>query len=237
MKNRCMTVTSLLIVAFALATGCARRAPETAPPVPALLLPPPAATPGPSYRIQAGDELHVRFLYQPDMDEKLPVRPDGRISLACTGEIAVVGLTAPELEKLIAERSAARLRNPEVTVILTKVGEQRVYVGGEVAKPGFVALRPEMTPLQAVLESGGFRKTAKLDSVLIITPTEAGSFAAARIDMAQVVESGVPERVRLQPDAVVYVPPTWISDMNDVVDQYVRGLIPSLPRVGVGHAL
>jgi hypothetical protein len=55
--------------------------------------------------------------------------------------------------------------------------------------------------------------------------------------MKQVVEAGVPERVRLHADDVVYVPPTWISDMDDVVDQYVRGLIPSLPRVGVGHSL
>ena len=237
MKNRCKTVTYWTAIALSLAIGCASRRPESTVPLPPALLPPPPAVPGPSYRIQTGDELHIRFLYQPDMDERLPVRPDGRISLVSTGEITVVGLTAPELEKLIADRSASRLRNPEVTVILTKVGEQRVYVGGEVEKPGFVELRPEMTPLQAVLQSGGFRKTAKLDSVLLLTPGENGTFSAVRVDMAQVVHSGVPERVRLQPDTVVFVPPTWISDVNDVVDQYVRGLIPSLPRVGVGHSL
>ena len=48
------------------------------------------------------------------------------------------------------------------------------------------------------------------------------------MDMEQVVEDGVPERVRLHPGDVVYVPATWIADMNVVVDQYVRGLIPAL---------
>jgi len=52
-----------------------------------------------------------------------------------------------------------------------------------------------------------------------------------------VINHGVPERVRLHPNDVVYVPATWISDMDDVVDAYVRGLIPALPRVGVGYSL
>jgi protein involved in polysaccharide export with SLBB domain len=221
--------------------GCAKRAPEPAPvPAPgptAALLPPATPEPGPAYRIQLGDELHVRFIYQPDQNEQTPVRPDGRITLATTGEIAVVGLTPTELEQLIVEKSSKRLRDPEVTVIVTKLGEQRVYVGGEVARPGFVVLRPDMTLLQAVLQSGGFRKTAKLNSVLLMTPDADGQFSAARIDMQQVVESGVPERVRLHPNDVLYVPPTWISDMNDVVDLYVRGLFPALPRVGAGYSL
>jgi protein involved in polysaccharide export with SLBB domain len=231
------------LVLGGLGEGCARRAP--APPVEgsaaaapsAALLPPAPPEAGPAYRIQFGDELHVRFIYQPDQNEQTPVRPDGRISLGTTGELEVVGLTPTELETLIEEKSSRRLRDPEVTVIVTKLGEQRVYVGGEVARPGYVPLRPDMTLLQAVLQSGGFRKTAKLDSVLLMTPGADGQFSAARVDMSQVVESGVPERVRLHPNDVLYVPPTWVSDMIDVVDQYVRGLIPGFPRTGIGYSL
>jgi protein involved in polysaccharide export with SLBB domain len=220
------------------ALGCAHRSSTTRSPAAVAALQPAAApAPGPAYRIQLGDELHVRFLYQPDMNEQVPVRPDGRISLASTGELEVVGVTPTELERLIIERSSTRLRNPEVTVIVTKLGEQRVYVGGEVARPGQVVLRPDMTPLQAVLQSGGFKDTAKLNSVLILTPGPDGRFAAARVDMKQVVDDGVAERVRLHPNDVIYVPATWIADMNVVVDQYVRGLIPSLPRVGAGYSL
>jgi len=192
---------------------------------------------GPEYRIQAGDELHVRYTYQPDLNEQVPVRPDGRITLATTGEISAIGMTPDELARLVEERSASKLRKPEVVVVVTKIAERHVYIGGEVNKPGYVVLEPDMTPLQAVTQSGGFRRTAKLDSVILLTPGPDGKFSAARMDMQQVVEDGVPERVRLHPGDIVYAPKTWIGDMVDVVDLYVRGLIPVLPRVGVGYSL
>jgi polysaccharide biosynthesis/export protein len=228
-----------LTAALALGASCARPKPpvETEAPPLAALMPAAPQQAGSTYRIQSGDELHVRFTYQPELNEQIPVRPDGRISLATTGEIVVAGMTPSELERMVETKSSNRLRNPEVVVVVTKVAEQRVYVGGEVRKPGYVTLLPEMTPLQAVVQTGGFRETAKLDSVLLLTPGADGKFSAARMDMAQVVDDGVPERVRLHPGDVVYVPTTWIADMNIVVDQYVRGLIPALPRVGVGYSL
>jgi len=227
---------TVLAALLALSGGCTHRTPTTDPAMIAALQPPAPPAPGPSYRIQIGDQLHVRFLYQPDMSEELPVRPDGRISLLATGELDVVGLTPTELERLIVERSSAHLREPEVTVIVTKLGERRVYVGGEVARPGYVDLLPDMTPLQAVLQSGGFKTTAKLESVLLITPGPDGRFQAARLNMQQVLD-GVPERVRLHTNDVVYVPRTWIADMDLTVDQYVRGLVPAFPRVGAGYSL
>jgi protein involved in polysaccharide export with SLBB domain len=221
---------------LALAAGCGHRTAASSPATIAALRPPAPLPPGPSYQIEIGDTLHVHFLYQPDMSEELPVRPDGRITLMSTGEIEAVGMTPTELQRLIVERSRTHLRDPEVTVVVTKLGERHVYVGGEVAKPGYVVLAPNMTPLQAVLGSGGFKTTAKLDSVMLFTPNADGSFSAARLDMKQVLD-GVPERVRLHTNDVVYVPRTWIADMDLVVDEYVRGLIPSLPRVGAGYSL
>jgi protein involved in polysaccharide export with SLBB domain len=241
--------TKIIVVCLTLsvfgAIGCAT---HTAPPasdtagVPstvmvAALAPAPPPEPTSEYRIQSGDELHVRFTYQPELNDQIPVRPDGRISLATTGEIVAVGMTPAELAKLVETKSSGRLRNPEVVVVVTKIAEQRVYVGGEVRKPGYVTLLPGMTPLQAVVQTGGFSTTAKLDSVLLLTPGAGNKFTAARMDMEQVVQDGIPERVRLHPGDVVYVPTTWIADMNIVVDQYVRGLIPALPRVGVGYSL
>src|SRR5204862_4447244 len=150
-----MVLAGLLAALAVLGAACGHRA-ATGPNI-AALQPSTPPEPGPAYRIQLGDELHVRFLYQPDMDELIPVRPDGRISLGATGEMTVLGLTPPDLERLIVERSAKRLRNPEVTVVVTKLGEQRVYVGGEVDRAGYVVLRPDMTPLQAVMQVGGFK--------------------------------------------------------------------------------
>jgi polysaccharide export outer membrane protein len=226
----------LAAVAVALVTACGgRQAPGPASPGPvAALMPEAPEELGPAYRLRQYDEVDIKFIYQPDMNTHATVRPDGRISVPGMGELGVVGMTPAELEDLIEKESAAALREPEVTVVVTKLGDQRVYIGGEVESPGFVSLRPGMTLLQAVLQTGGPKKTAKLDSVLLLTPAADGQFAAARVNLAQVVEDGVPERVRLRPNDVVYVPPTWVANANVFVDQWVRGLIPALPRVSAG---
>ena len=222
------------IVSLGLAVGCARRAPDQQL---VALLPPAPTQAGPEYRIQAGDELNVRFPFQPDVSEQVPVRPDGRITLATTGEIDVAGLSTEELSRLVVERSSSKLRNPEVVIVVTKIAERKVYVGGEVNRPGYVVLESNMTPLQAVMATGGFKRTARLDSVLLLTPGPGGRFSAARMNMDQVVNDGVPERVRLHPGDIVFAPKTWIGQMDDDVDLYIRGLIPMLPRVGAGYSL
>lgn len=227
----------LTAAAAAWLPGCARSGPQAAAVQAAALMQPAPEALAEEYRIGVGDELHVRFTYQPEMNEEVPVRTDGRITLATTGEIVAAGLTPKELEDRIVAESASRLRDPEVRVIVTKMGEKRVYVGGEVGRAGYVTLQPGMTPLQAVLHAGGFLRTAKLDSVLLLSPGRGGDMTAARMNMRQVVEEGVPERVRLAAGDVIFVPSTWISDMNDVVNLYVRGLIPVLPRVGAGYSL
>jgi len=238
MTPRALAVWTTAVLVLVAGWGCAPKAARpTDPGVVGALMQPPPAEASATYRIQIGDQLHVRFTFQPEMNEELPVRPDGRITLATTGEILVAGLTPSELEKLIVEQSSNRLRDPEVRVIVTKVGEQRVYVGGEVARPGFVLLQANMTPVQAVMQSGGFRTTAKPESTLLLSPRRDGEFSAARLNLKQVVEEGVPERVRLAAGDVLYVPSSWIGDANQVVDLYVRGLIPVLPRVGVGYSL
>src|SRR5438034_3932016 len=120
-------------LALALAACGGHRAPASSAVMLPALQPPAPPAPGPTYRIQLGDELHVRFTYQPEMNEQVPVRPDGRISLVSTGEIDAVGHTPPELERVIVERSSAHLRNPEVTVIVTKLG-RRVPHGRDLAR-------------------------------------------------------------------------------------------------------
>jgi polysaccharide export outer membrane protein len=192
---------------------------------------------GPDYRLQLGDGLKVSFLYQPENDVDLVVRPDGRISLSPTGELEAVGKTEHQLEDEIREIAAKHMRDPVVTVAVTKIGTQNVYVGGQVFRPGVVTMVPGMTPLQAIMEQGGFMPTAKRDSVVLIVPTADGKFAASRINLEQVLTDGVAERVRLRPNAILFVPKTWIANANDVVDLWVRGLIPALPKVGVGYTL
>jgi len=154
------------------------------------------------------------------------VRPDGKITLEAAGEVEAAGLTTAELERVLEERSARVARDPKVFVNLDEFAEQRVYVGGEVNQPGFVRLREEMTPLQAILERGGFKDTANPENVLRLVRKADGTFASERIDLKVVIEEGSPERARLNPDDIVFVPKSGIAKANLAIQQYIRNMLP-----------
>lgn len=184
------------------------------------------------YRLMAGDRIHIKFPFHHPRDQELPVRPDGMISLDVTGEILAEGMTPLELAELIKERSARFLRNPEVVVIVVGIGDRRVYVGGEVNRPGFVVVQEGMTPLQAVMAVGGFKDTAQKKDVLYIARASSGEYNASRVDLEAVVKNGAPEIVRLSGNDIVYVPATRIANAGIFVKQYIRDILPVESRAG-----
>jgi protein involved in polysaccharide export with SLBB domain len=223
-----------LFLLLATLTGCSQQRPVAPVPLPAL----DASVPGPAldadYRLQPGDILRVKFLYHPELDVKLPIRPDGNVTLQATGELAAAGLTAPQLADSIKAKSNDRLRDPEVTVIVAELGEQKVYVGGEVRAPGFVPYRPGLTPLQAILDRGGFTDTARVDSVVhLVVRTK--DYEATKVDLTRVLQ-GEPETVQLAAHDMLYVPRTTIGDLNTFVDLYIRRMLPVPPRLGIGFS-
>jgi protein involved in polysaccharide export with SLBB domain len=184
-----------------------------------------------SYRLAAGDLIDVKFAHHPEENERVPLRPDGLISLQIAGDINAAGLTVAELERLIIEKSSATLRDPVVSVIIAQLAEHKVYVGGDVAKPGFVNFRDGLTPLQAVIERGGFTDTARMDEVLYVTRM-GGEIQTQRLDLEAVVQGDSPEEIYMAPDDIVFVPKTFIGQANIWVDQWIRGLLPTVPRPG-----
>lgn len=220
------------VVAAGLLVGCSGRAPSTVPLPPVESVQQDALVVDSEYRIQAGDVLRVRYLYHPELNVKVPVRPDGEISLQIAGVIPAAGKTTSELERLIAERSSHRLRDPEISVIVAEA-DRKVYVGGEVRVPGFVRFRKGMTPLQAIVDRGGFTTVARIDSVLRMSPSK-GQYQGTRLDFTKPLSDGTPEGVELLAGDIIFVPRTFIGDVNLFVSQYIRGVLPIEPRVGAG---
>ena len=180
----------------------------------------------PEYRIFPGDELDIKFFFNPELNETVFVRPDGKISLQLVDDIQTSGLTPSELDVVLTRNYAHELRKPAITVIVKSFTGQRVYVAGEVGKPGEVALAPGMTVLQAVFSAGGFLDTAKPDAALVIRNGTADAPIPIRVDLEQSIdgESTVGD-IQLQPFDIVYIPKTWIAEANVFVDQHIRGLL------------
>ena len=88
------------------------------------------------YRIQAGDLLDIKFFYNPTLNEQVTVRPDGLISLQLIKSTEAAGLTPEQLTDRLKKEYSAQLKEPDIAVIVRSFAAQRVFVDGEVAKPG-----------------------------------------------------------------------------------------------------
>ena len=185
------------------------------------------------YRMQPGDLVRVKFLYHPELDVKVPIRPDGDITLQLAGQVHAAGLTTTQLEDIVKQRTSDRLRDPEVSVLVAQVADRKIYVGGEVRVPGFVPFHAGMTPLQAIMDRGGFTDTARVDSVLRLSGAQ-NDYQGTRLDLTKPLEQGLPEGVQLAAGDVLYVPRTFIGDVDTFVRLYVREVLPIGPRVGFG---
>ena len=182
-----------------------------------------------TYKMVPYDTIMVRFTYHPEQDPKVPVAvlPDGNITLDGIGSVRAAGLTPEELGKEIAAKSSKRLKDPEVIVTVDQFAPRRVYVGGQVKTPGIVEFKGEMTPVQAIFERGGFTDDAQKDSVILIRDTGGVEPIIGRINANQALESGVPEKITLVTNDVLYVPMTGIGRADLWVKQHLRDILPS----------
>ena len=190
------------------------------------------------YRIQVGDQLDIKLFYNPELNELVIVRPDGRISLQLVGEILVLDMTAAELAKLITERYGSELRRPEATVIVRSFNAQKVYVDGEVNKPGLLTLTGPLTLLQSISMAGGIKDSARTNELILIRRGADHRPMVTTLDMTKILDgTDMAQDILLAPYDIVYVPKSSITDVNVWVDQYVRKNIPVSTGFGISWGL
>jgi polysaccharide biosynthesis/export protein PslD len=192
-----------------------------------------------TYKMVPYDVVTIRFTYHPEQDPKGPIaiRPDGQITLDATGAVQAAGRTPEELGKEIAAKSSTRLRNPEVLVTVTQYAPRKIYVGGSVRAPGIAQFQGEMTPLQAILDRGGFSDDAQKDSVILIRNTGGPEPIIGRINIIQGLEDGMPEKITLLTNDILYVPMSGIARADLWVKQHLNDIIPyGLLGIGMGAA-
>ena len=127
-----------------------------------------SATGDPSYIIGPQDVLDINVWKEAELTRVVPVRPDGRISLPLLNDIQAAGLTPGQLAAQITEGLKKFVTNPQVTVIVSQINSQRVYILGEAARPGAYPLLPGMTVLQALSSAGGFNMFANMKKIYVL---------------------------------------------------------------------
>jgi len=134
----------------------------------------PGASAEDTYEIGPGDILRVLVLGQPDMSGQMPVDSEGMLTFPILGKIKASDMTTRDLErKLTTLLADGYLRRPEISVTIAEYQSQRVYVTGEVARPGIHALKADRS-LLALLGEVGSPTAAAGHEVLVIRPPRGG---------------------------------------------------------------
>jgi polysaccharide export outer membrane protein len=165
----------------------------------------PASVASPSYVIGPEDTLHVSVWKEPDLTATLPVRPDGMISLPLLNDVKAAGLTPMQLAASITEKLKKYVADPRVTVVVTAMNSQRVFVTGEVQHSGAMPLLPGMTALQAIA-SAGLTQFSNTKGIYILR-TENGKPSKIPFNYKQAVKGeNMSQNIVLKPGDTVVVP-------------------------------
>ena len=165
-----------------------------------------SATADPNYVIGAQDVLDINVWKEPDVSRIVPVRPDGKISLPLLNDVQAAGLTPAQLAAQVTESLKKYVTNPQVTVIVTAINSQRVYILGEVLRPGAFPLLPGMSVLQALSSAGGFTQFAKVKSIFV-RRLETGKEEKFPFNYKEVISGKKPEQdILLKAGDTIVVP-------------------------------
>jgi polysaccharide export outer membrane protein len=165
-----------------------------------------AATDDPNYVIGPEDELIISVWKEPDISRNVPVRPDGKISLALLNDVQATGRTPMQLGSDITDKLKNFISEPQVTVIVAKINSQRIFVVGEVPRTGSYTLLPNMTAVDAISSAGGFTPFAKRTKIYILRK-ENGKMTSIPFNYKEVVKNRRSDQdVVLKPGDRIVVP-------------------------------
>lgn len=165
----------------------------------------PASGSAPDYVIGPDDMLHISVWKEDELTNTLPVRPDGKISMPLLNDVQAAGLTPMQLAASVTEKLKKYLADPRVTVVVTQMNSQRIYVTGEVQHTGAMNLAPNMTVLQAVA-SAGLTQFSNPKGIYVLR-TENGKQQKFLFNYKQVVKGeSMDQNILLKPGDTIVVP-------------------------------
>ncbi|MGH8258809.1 MAG: polysaccharide biosynthesis/export family protein, partial [Steroidobacteraceae bacterium] len=159
------------------------------------------------YLINPGDTLTVSVWKEPDLSGPVLVRPDGTFSIPLAGQIDANDKTVSQLQQIIAQRLHRYIANPVVTVSVQDVKGNKIYVIGQVTKPGEFVVNPRVDVMQALSMAGGTTPFASLNNIKILRRTQNGGQEAIPFHYKDVAAGhDLGQDINLQAGDVVVVP-------------------------------
>jgi len=158
------------------------------------------------YVIGTDDVLSIVYWKDKDMSADAKVRPDGRIALPLINEVQAAGLTPEQLQKRLTEESKKYMEDASITVVVREINSRKVFITGEVNKPGPYPLTSVTTVMQLISLAGGLRDYANSKNIMIMR-NDGGKQVALKFNYKDVASGkNLKQNIELKPGDTVVVP-------------------------------
>ncbi len=183
-----------------------------------------------------GDAIDIEVYRHTDLNKSLQIEESGKINYPLIGDVTAAGLTAIQLRNNIQAALAKYLVDPQVMVSVKGMHSQKVYVLGEVAKPGVFTMVTPMNIFEAISQAGGFTLDAKNESVMVIRGDRTKP-QLLQLDLASVLSKGnISQDIQIRGGDIVYIPPTYIADVSRF-SVYLKNILSPILMVEQGVIL
>lgn len=191
------------------------------------------------YQLAPGDVLQIRFFYDPELNEKVQIRPDGHITLSLVGEVELRSKTIAQATNELETAYKSYLKTPSITLQVEEFASQKVFVGGEIQRPGIIPLLGKLSVLDALICAGGIRPTGNSGSVVLLRRRMDGTPEMLQKISLRSVKNQPPQaaQIFLRSFDVILVPEKRIAKVDRWVDQYLRQTVPLQMYGGFNYLL
>jgi polysaccharide export outer membrane protein len=158
------------------------------------------------YVIGPEDVLTVVFWGEKDLSGEVIVRPDGKVTLPLLKDVQAAGYTPEQLTDLLVKAASRYVAQPNATVVVKAINSRKVFVVGQVAKPGAFLLAGDMTVLQLIAQAGDVLEYAKAKNIVVVRK-EQGRERRYKFNYRDVLKGKNPaQNILLKPGDTVIVP-------------------------------
>lgn len=158
------------------------------------------------YVIGPEDMLSIVFWGEKDMSGDVIVRPDGKVSLPLINDIQAAGYTPEQLTQIVVKAASKYVAQPNATVIVKAIHSRKVFIVGQVSKPGAFPLIGDLTVLQLIAQAGDVLEYAKSKDIVIVRKEE-GRERRFKFNYKDVLRGRqIEQNILLKPGDTVIVP-------------------------------
>jgi polysaccharide export outer membrane protein len=120
------------------------------------------------YTVKPGDTLEISVWKEPDLQRTVLVRPDGQFSFPLVGEVDARNKTVAELNKTVSDRLTKYISDAVVTISVQEIKGNKIFVLGQVNKPGEFIVNPSVNIMQALSMAGGMTPFAATNDIIVL---------------------------------------------------------------------